>query len=90
MTRARPEIRLERILLALGVEVAEATDEEVLAAAADLGMQPMMKGTAAFLGLKRFFRPYDPEKLGEPDAELSFGEWDTESPRPPWKRGPAD
>lgn len=90
MTRTKPEIRLERILMALGVEVAEATDEEVLAAAADLGMKPMMKGTAAFVGLKKFYMSYDPEKLGEADAEWAVGEWDGELMPPPWKRGPAD
>jgi hypothetical protein len=82
MTRAKPEIRLERILLALGVEVAEATDEEVLAAAADVGMKPMMKGTAAFIGLKRFVLPYDPVKLGA-DAEWPLGDPESELPSPP-------
>ena len=86
MSRTRPEIRLERILMALGVEVAAATDEEVLAAAADLGMKPTMKGTAAFFGLKKLLLPYDPEKLGEPDAEWGLSEWESDRPSPPWKR----
>jgi hypothetical protein len=91
MTRARPDIRLDRILTALGIEVAEATDEEVLAAAAELGMKPMMKGTAAFFGLKQLFMPYEPERLGEPDAEWNAGEWESETPSAsPWKRGPTD
>jgi hypothetical protein len=88
MTRVRPEIRLERILLALGVEVAEATDEEVLAAAAELGMKPMMKGTVAFVGLKHLFAPYEPEKLAAAEAELGFSE--RESEPSPSKRDPAD
>jgi hypothetical protein len=90
MSRARPEIRLERILMALGVEVAAATDEEVLAAAADLGMKPLMQGTAAFFGLKKLLLPYDPEKLAAPEAEWGFNEWESEPSSAPWKRGPTD
>ncbi len=85
MSRTTPEMRLERLLVALGLEVAEATDQEVLDAAEDLGMKPLMKGSAAFIGLKHFFAPYEPGKLGE------FGAWgDGLPPTPPWKRGRAD
>jgi hypothetical protein len=52
-----PEIRLTRILEALELELIEASDEEILAAAKELGMNPEMKGSAAFMGLKHFFRP---------------------------------
>jgi hypothetical protein len=86
MRRARPEIRLERILTALGAELAAATDEEVLAAAAELGMKPLMKGTAAFFGLKQLFVRYDPEKLGADAAAWSKSEWEREPPASPWKR----
>jgi hypothetical protein len=52
VTAARPEILLSRLLEALEQELIEASDEEIMAAAADLGMNPRMKGSAAFLGLK--------------------------------------
>jgi hypothetical protein len=52
-TRAlRPVLALERILVALERELLEATDEEILDAAKDLGMNPAMRGSAAFFGLK--------------------------------------
>lgn len=44
--------RLERLLNALAEDLAEASDEEVLQACADLGMNPEMRGSAAFFGLK--------------------------------------
>jgi len=44
--------RLARILEALELELIDASDEEILEAAKDLGMDPTMKGSAAFLGLK--------------------------------------
>lgn len=43
--------RFERLLAALERELIEATDEEILAAASDLGMNPAMKGSAAFFGV---------------------------------------
>lgn len=52
MMRAFPEAALERLLEALEHEVLEASDAEILAAAAELGMQPGMKGSAAFIGLR--------------------------------------
>lgn len=47
-----PELRLSRVLLALEQELVEASDEDLMQAAADLGMNPKMKGSAAFLGVK--------------------------------------
>lgn len=52
MIQVFPETALERILEALERELVEATDEELLAAAHELGMKPQMKGSAAFLGLR--------------------------------------
>lgn len=43
--------RLERLLAALEQELIAATDEEILEAARDLGMNPAMKGSAAFFGV---------------------------------------
>lgn len=55
--------RFERLLAALEQELIAATDEEILEAASDLGMNPAMKGSAAFfgvtIGLDRPFRPSD-------------------------------
>ncbi len=51
MKTRRPEISLEHVLTALERELIDATDDEVLAAAAELGMNPSMKGSAAFLGV---------------------------------------
>jgi hypothetical protein len=48
---ALPEVVLTRILDALGQELIDASDEDIMAAAKDLGMDPHMKGSAAFLGL---------------------------------------
>lgn len=56
--------RFERLLAALQRELIEATDEEVLEAAGDLGMSPMMKGSAAFFGVTTLLRP--PFWPGEP------------------------
>jgi hypothetical protein len=48
----RPEAALAGVLDALEQELIDASDEEILEAARDLGMNPMMKGSAAFLGLQ--------------------------------------
>ena len=50
--RIRRVQRLTRILEALELELIDATDDEILEAAKELGMDPRMKGSAAFLGLK--------------------------------------
>lgn len=49
--------RFERLLAALERELIEATDEEILAAAKELGMNPAMKGSAAFFGIATLFHP---------------------------------
>ncbi len=48
----RPDVGLERLIHGLELELLEAADEEFLAGARDLGMNPEMKGSAAFLGVK--------------------------------------
>jgi hypothetical protein len=52
VNREWPETRLARVVQALEGEILEATDEEILDAARDLGMDLSMRGSAAFLGLK--------------------------------------
>ena len=48
----RPDVGLERLIHGLEKELLEAADEEFVAGAHDLGMNPEMKGSAAFLGVK--------------------------------------
>jgi hypothetical protein len=48
----RPDVGLERLIHGLEQELLEAADEEFMAGAHDLGMNPEMKGSAAFLGVK--------------------------------------
>jgi hypothetical protein len=57
MKTTRPDSVLERLLVALETELLQATDEEVLAAAHELGMNPAMKGSAAFFGVTMLVRP---------------------------------
>jgi hypothetical protein len=69
-----PEVTLGRILQALEHELMEASDGEILEAAADLGMDPAMKGSAAFLGLKSPAVPRLQDffsMAGSPDARLA-------------------
>jgi hypothetical protein len=49
--QALPEVVLARILEAFGQELIEASDEEIMEAAKELGMDPHMKGSAAYAGL---------------------------------------
>jgi hypothetical protein len=48
----RPDVGLEKLIHGLEQELLEAADEEFMAGARDLGMNPEMKGSAAFLGVK--------------------------------------
>jgi hypothetical protein len=52
LTITEPQAALDRLLDALAHELIDVSDEEILAAAKELGMNPMMKGSAAFLGLR--------------------------------------
>ena len=56
MNTRYPERGLERLLVALERDLLDATDEEILAAAKELGMNPAMKGSAAFFGVTRIAR----------------------------------
>jgi hypothetical protein len=68
MTRTDPAVALARLLNALEVDLIESSDEEITQAALDLGMNPKMKGSAAFAGLKY------PSKARESDFyDLEFG-----------------
>ena len=87
MNKAMPQTRLERILNALAAELAAATDEEVLAAADDLGMKPSMKGTVAFIGLKKFVVPYSPDDYAKRNEDAD-GEPGTERKSRPTRDAP--
>jgi hypothetical protein len=50
--RAAAVPTLDRLLDALADDLAEASEEEVLQACTDLRMDPRMRGSAAFIGLK--------------------------------------
>jgi hypothetical protein len=65
LTLTTPAAALGRILDQLDRELIEASDEDILEAARDLGMNPMMKGSAAFLGLTflRFAEFFDSDAL---------------------------
>jgi hypothetical protein len=52
MTQVWPEVALARIGTEFAEELLAATDEEIMDAARDLGMNPAMKGSAAFAGVK--------------------------------------
>ena len=52
-----PEVAFTRLLDALECELLEASDQEILDAAKELGMDPTMKGSAAFMGLKYGYLP---------------------------------
>jgi formamidopyrimidine-DNA glycosylase len=49
---ASPELALTRLVEALGQELIDAPEEEILEAAKELGMHLQMRGSAAFAGLK--------------------------------------
>ena len=57
VTVADPTAALMRLLDVLAADLAEAGDDEIMQAAADLGMDPRMKGSAAFAGLKYPCKP---------------------------------
>jgi hypothetical protein len=64
--------RFERLLAALEQDLIAATDAEVLEAAGDLGMNPAMKGSAAFFGviidLRGLFRREDASQSAQPGS----------------------
>jgi len=48
----RPDVGLEQLIQGLERELLAAPDEEFVAGARELGMNPEMQGSAAFLGVK--------------------------------------
>jgi hypothetical protein len=72
----RPDVGLERLIQGLEQELLAAPDEEFVAGARDLGMNPDMQGSAAFIGVKNMSpqiiealrRAYAASQDGEQDA----------------------
>jgi hypothetical protein len=57
MKTVRPELGLERLLAALERDLLDATDQEILEGANELGMSPTLKGSAAFFGVTFTMKP---------------------------------
>jgi hypothetical protein len=57
MTTVRPELGLERLLAALERDLLDATDQEILESANELGMDPTLKGSAALFGVTFTMKP---------------------------------
>jgi hypothetical protein len=65
------EQRLDRVLAALERELLEATDAEIREAAAELGIEPDLKGSIAWVGL--FFpAKIRPEDVFDPEGLRTF------------------
>ena len=71
----RPDVGLERLIHGLEQELLAAPDEEFVAGARDLGMNPEMKGSAAFIGVKNM-SPQILDALRRASAERLGGEED--------------
>jgi hypothetical protein len=74
MTTTRPELGFERLLAALGQDLLDAPDEEILAVANELGQKPAMKGSIALLGVTFAWRPKNqPQKSAQQIKKTSTG-----------------
>ena len=67
--RQQPDVRLERVLEALSTEVTGATEQEILDAAADLKMDPRLRGSVATIGVKGLVFPYRPGVFGRAETD---------------------
>ena len=80
MRTPRPELALERILAALEAGLIAARDDELMDAARELGLNPVMKGSAAFADIRVLLGPWQspadpwpepaPGKNGTPIARI--------------------
>lgn len=57
MTTVRPELGLERLLLALERDLLDMADREIVEAANEIGMNPIQKGSAALFGVLFTMKP---------------------------------
>jgi hypothetical protein len=67
MKSTQPFEDFERLLAALERELLDATDAEILAGAAELGINPAMKGSAALFGVTVLLRPHSRPESGDPN-----------------------
>ena len=51
MNATRPDVGLERLLTEFEREVLDASDEEIIEVAHELGMKPEIRGSSAFFGV---------------------------------------
>ncbi len=65
MKHPMPDVRLERLVDALGDDLAEASDLELIEAARDLRMDLTLRGSAAFLGVEAAVFPVSPASVLE-------------------------
>ena len=83
MTTTRPELGFERLLDALGQDLLDAPDEEILAVADELGQKPGMKGSIALLGVTFAWRLKDhPKGSAQQTKEASSSAGATRRSRP--------
>jgi hypothetical protein len=88
-----PEVVLARVLEGLEQELIDASDEEVLQAAKDLGMNPQMRGSAAFIGLTTMGKPqlsdfFDVFEAHKTAAQVASERPATEAPKPLERKAP--
>jgi hypothetical protein len=69
----RPEQALARLLAALEADLVAATDDEIMAAAKELGMNPAMQGSAAFGDIRVMLSPrqFRVDRWGKPIKEAA-------------------
>ena len=69
MTTTRPELGFERLLAALGRDLLDAPEEEILEVANEFGQKPAMKGSLALVGVTFTFRLRDQHTQSTQHAE---------------------
>ena len=76
-----PDVGLERVIHGLEAELLAAPDEEFVAGARALGMNPEMKGSAAFVGVKTYLSPETLLALSQAPNERPGAQAWTEDPK---------
>jgi hypothetical protein len=68
MKSTQPFEDFERLLAVLERDLLDATDAEILAGAAELGINPAMKGSSALFGVTVLVRPRSKPESGDPNG----------------------
>jgi len=71
MNTTRPEIGFERLLKSLERDLLDASDEEILSVANELGIKPGMKGSIALFGVTVAARSKNQEKKSRRQGKSS-------------------